>query len=499
MYEKTYIAIDLKSFYASVECADRGLDPLKTNLVVADASRTEKTVCLAVSPSLKALGTGGRDRLYEVVQRVDEVNRMRKRKAPGGEFSGESYDDTQLRENPSLKVSYITAPPRMARYIEVSTQIHDIYLKYISGDDMHVYSIDEVFIDATAYLGTYRLTAHGLAMKMILDVLKTTQITATAGIGPNLYLCKVAMDIIAKHAEADENGVRIACLDEKSYRRLLWNHTPVTDFWRVGRGYSASLARHGMYTMGDVALCSVTPAGEDLLYNLFGVNAELLIDHAWGYESCTIRDIKSYRPEKSSISSGQVLKEPYTAAGARLLVKEMAELLSLELVSRGLVTKQIVFTAGYDVSNLSNGAAASEYTGEVKQDRYGRKVPKHAHGSINLERYTSSSRLIVKAAAQVYDAVTDPQLLIRRLNITAAGVICESEIPEDEGFRQMSFLDLMPDAGKEEEMLEKEKKVQLAVIDIKKKFGKNAVLKGMNLQDGGTTIERNGQIGGHRA
>ena len=499
MYEKTYIAIDLKSFYASVECADRGLDPLKTNLVVADASRTEKTVCLAVSPSLKALGTGGRDRLYEVVQRVDEVNRMRKRKAPGGEFSGESYDDTQLRENPSLKVSYITAPPRMARYIEVSTQIHDIYLKYISGDDMHVYSIDEVFIDATAYLGTYRLTAHDLAMKMILDVLKTTQITATAGIGPNLYLCKVAMDIIAKHAEADENGVRIACLDEKSYRRLLWNHTPITDFWRVGRGYSASLARHGMYTMGDVALCSVTPAGEDLLYNLFGVNAELLIDHAWGYESCTIRDIKSYRPEKSSISSGQVLKEPYTAAGARLLVKEMAELLSLELVSRGLVTKQIVFTAGYDVSNLSNGAAASEYTGEVKQDRYGRKVPKHAHGSINLERYTSSSRLIVKAAAQVYDAVTDPQLLIRRLNITAEGVIRESEIPEDEGFRQMSFLDLMPDAGKEEEMLEKEKKVQLAVIDIKKKFGKNAVLKGMNLQDGGTTIERNGQIGGHRA
>lgn len=499
MYEKTYIAIDLKSFYASVECADRGLDPLKTNLVVADASRTQKTVCLAVSPSLKALGTGGRDRLYEVVQRVDEVNRMRKRKAPGGEFSGESYDETQLRENPSLKVSYITAPPRMARYIEVSTQIHDIYLKYISGDDMHVYSIDEVFIDATAYLGTYRLTAHDLAMKMILDVLKTTQITATAGIGPNLYLCKVAMDIIAKHAEADENGVRIACLDEKSYRRLLWNHTPVTDFWRVGRGYSASLARHGMYTMGDVALCSVTPAGEDLLYNLFGVNAELLIDHAWGYESCTIRDIKSYRPEKSSISSGQVLKEPYTAAGARLLVKEMAELLSLELVSRGLVTKQIVFTAGYDVSNLSNGAAASEYTGEVKQDRYGRKVPKHAHGSINLERYTSSSRLIVKAAAQVYDAVTDPQLLIRRLNITAAGVIRESEIPEDEGFRQMSLLDLMPDADKEEEMLEKEKKVQLAVIDIKKKFGKNAVLKGMNLQDGGTTIERNGQIGGHRA
>lgn len=499
MYEKTYIAIDLKSFYASVECADRGLDPLKTNLVVADASRTEKTVCLAVSPSLKALGTGGRDRLYEVVQRVDEVNRMRKRKAPGGEFSGESYDETQLRENPSLKVSYITAPPRMARYIEVSTQIHDIYLKYVSGEDMHVYSIDEVFIDATAYLGTYKLSAHDLAMRMILDVLKTTGITATAGIGPNLYLCKVAMDIIAKHAEADENGVRIACLDEMSYRRLLWNHTPITDFWRVGRGYGTSLARHGMYTMGDVALCSVTPAGEDLLYNLFGVNAELLIDHAWGYESCTIRDIKSYRPEKSSISSGQVLKEPYTAAGARLLVKEMAELLSLELVSRGLVTKQIVFTAGYDVSNLSNGAAASEYTGEVKQDRYGRKVPKHAHGSINLERYTSSSRLIVKAAAQVYDAVTDPQLLIRRLNITAAGVIRESEIPEDEGFRQMSLLDLMPDAGKEEEMLEKEKKVQLAVIDIKKKYGKNAVLKGMNLQDGGTTIERNGQIGGHRA
>ena len=499
MYDKTYIAIDLKSFYASVECVDRGLDPLKTNLVVADPSRTEKTICLAVSPSLKALGAGGRDRLFEVVQLVDGINRARKRKAPGEKFTGRSYDADEIQSDPSLEVSYITAPPRMARYIEVSSKIHEVYLKYVSPEDMHVYSIDEVFMDVTAYLKTYGLSAQTIARKIITDVFKTTGITATAGIGTNLYLCKIAMDIIAKHVPADENGVRIAGLDEMSYRRKLWEHRPITDFWRVGKGYAASLAKNGMYTMGDVALCSMSPAGEDLLYKLFGVNAELLIDHAWGYEPCTIADIKAYRPESNSISSGQVLKEPYTAERAKLLIKEMAELLSLDLVDKGLVTKQIVITAGYDASSLEEGAAARKYTGEVKTDRYGRRVPKHAHGTINLDKYTSSSRLIINAASSLYERIVDPGLLIRRLNITAAGVIKEEEIPKEEEFKQMSLSDLMTDKEKKDEEIEKEKRLQKAALDIKKKFGKNAILKGMNLEEGGTTIERNGQIGGHRA
>lgn len=501
MYDKTYVAIDLKSFYASAECVDRGLDPLKTNLVVADETRTEKTICLAVSPSLKAMGTGGRDRLFEIIQKVDEINRARKKKAPGERFSGESYNAAELEADPSLKVSYITAPPRMARYIEVSRRVHEVYLKYAAPEDMHVYSIDEVFIDVSAYLGTYRLSAHDLAMKMILDVLKTTGITATAGIGPNLYLCKIAMDIIAKHVPADENGVRIAELDEISYRHLLWNHRPITDFWRVGRGYAAALARHGIYTMGDVALTASAPAGEDLLYKLFGVNAELLIDHAWGYEPCTMTQIKAYRPESSSISSGQVLKEPYTAQDARLLVKEMAEQLSLELTDKGLVTKQIVFTAGYDRVNLTDEGIADEYEGEVKTDRYGRKVPKHAHGSVNLEQYTSSTRLIMNAAVQVYDRAVNPVLFIRRLNLTANGVIREEDVPKEQEFKQLSFFDAADDRAKkeEDEALEKERKAQKAALDIKRRFGKNAVLKGMNLEKGGTAIERNGQIGGHRS
>ena len=498
MYDKAYIAIDLKSFYASVECVDRGLDPLKTNLVVADASRTEKTICLAVSPSLKALGAGGRDRLFEVAGLIEEINRARKRKAPEEKFTGSSYDADELKGDPSLEISYITAQPRMARYIEVSSKIHEVYLKYVAPEDMHVYSIDEVFIDAASYLKTYGIGAHELARKMITDVLKTTGITATAGIGTNLYLCKIAMDIIAKHVPADENGVRIAELDEMSYRRRLWDHKPITDFWRVGKGYGASLAKNGMYTMGDVALCSRTDAGEDLLYRLFGVNAELLIDHAWGYEPCTIADIKAYRPESNSISSGQVLKEPYPAAKAKLLIKEMAELLSLDLVDKGLVTKQLVITAGYDTGSLKEGAAAREYTGEVKTDRYGRKVPKHAHGTIDLGRYTSSSRLIINAAATLYERITDPDLLIRRLNITAAGVIKAEDVPK-EGFEQMSLFDLTGDKEKEKEELEKERRLQKAALDIKKKFGKNAILKGMDLEEGATTIERNKTIGGHKA
>ena len=497
MYDKSYIAIDLKSFYASVECVDRGLDPLKTNLVVADASRTEKTICLAISPSLKAMGTGGRDRLFEVVQTLKDVNLKRQRAAPGRKFTGESFNESELKENPSLKAAYITAPPRMARYIEVSRKIHEVYLKYVAPEDMHVYSIDEVFMDVTSYLHAYNMTARELAMKMILDVLDTTGITATAGIGTNLYLSKVAMDIIAKHVPADENGVRMAALDEISYRRKLWEHRPITDFWRVGKGCASSLAGCGIYTMGDIALCSLEPAGEDLLYRLFGINAELLIDHAWGYEPCTVADIKAYRPQNNSLSSGQVLKEPYTAQSARLLIKEMAELLSLDLVEKRLVTRQLVITAGYDIQNLADESIASGYGGAVKTDRYGRKVPKHAHGTINLERYTSSSKLIVKAAAELYDRITDNNLLIRRLNITAERVIREDETPKEAEFRQLSFFD--KDVSAQDAALERERKVQQAALDIKKKYGKNAILKGMNLEEGGTSIERNGQIGGHKA
>lgn len=499
MYERSYIAIDLKSFYASVECVQRGLDPLKTNLVVADPSRTQKTICLAVSPSLKKLGVGGRDRLFEVVKTVDELNKKRLAACGPEGFKGESYDEDELLRNPSLKIGYIIAPPQMARYIEASSKIHEVYLKYIAPEDMHVYSIDEVFMDVTAYLKTYGMNAHELARKMITDVYKTTGITATAGIGTNLYLCKIAMDIIAKHAPADENGVRIASLDEKLYRQKLWDHRPITDFWRVGKGYAASLAKNGIYTMGDVALCSLNSAGEDMLYKLFGVNAELLIDHAWGYEPCTIAQIKSYKPKSNSISSGQVLKEPMEADKAGLLIKEMAELLSLELVEKGLVTKQIVITAGYDIQNLEDEKTASEYKGDIKKDRYGRNIPKHAHGTENLERYTSSSRIIIQAALKLYERIINQDLLIRRLNITAAGVIREGDVSQKEAYKQMSIFDLVKDDEKETAELEKEKKIQKAALDIKKKYGKNAILKGMNLEEGGTTIERNGQIGGHRA
>lgn len=498
MANKAYIAIDLKSFYASVECVDRGLDPLDTNLVVADPTRTEKTICLAVSPSLKSYGIPGRARLFEAIQKVREVNAQRKYKAPGHSFSHESYFHSELIKDPSAELTFITAPPRMAHYMEVSTRIYNVYLKYIAPEDIHVYSIDEVFIDVTDYLKTYGLTPRELAMKMVLDVLETTGITATAGIGTNLYLCKIAMDIYAKHCEPDKNGVRIAELDEMSYRRILWDHRPLTDFWRVGRGISKKLEEHGMYTMGDVARCSVGRESdyynEDLLYKLFGVNAELLIDHAWGWEPTEISDIKSYRPESSSLSSGQVLQEPYEFSKAKLVLKEMADLLSLELVSKRIVTDQIVLTVGYDIESLKKS-----YSGAVETDRYGRKIPKTAHSSENIGRYTSSTKLICETAMKLFDRIVDKELLVRRMYIVANHIITENDAEKEREYIQ---LNLFFDTGKqeaEENELKKEKDMQKAILKIKSKYGKNSIIKGMNLKDGATALERNRQIGGHKA
>ena len=495
---KAYIAIDLKSFYASVECVDRGLDPLDTNRVVADPTRTEKTICLAVSPSLKSYGIPGRARLFEAIQKVREVNAQRKYKAPGHSFSHESYFHSELIKDPSAELTFITAPPRMAHYMEVSTRIYNVYLKYIAPEDIHVYSIDEVFIDATDYLKTYGLTPRELAMKMVLDVLETTGITATAGIGTNLYLCKIAMDIYAKHCEPDKNGVRIAELDEMSYRRILWDHRPLTDFWRVGRGISKKLEEHSMYTMGDVARCSVGRESdyynEDLLYKLFGVNAELLIDHAWGWEPTEISDIKSYRPESSSLSSGQVLQEPYEFSKAKLVLKEMADLLSLELVSKRIVTDQIVLTVGYDIESLKKS-----YSGAVETDRYGRKIPKTAHSSENIGRYTSSKKLICETAMKLFDRIVDKELLVRRMYIVANHIITENDAEKEREYIQ---LNLFSDTGKqeaEENELKKEKDMQKAILKIKSKYGKNSIIKGMNLKEGATALERNRQIGGHKA
>ena len=501
--DKCYIAIDLKSFYASQECIERGLDPLTTNLVVADASRTEKTICLAVSPSLKAVGIPGRPRLFEVVQKVKEVNAQRREKAPGRTFTGKSWDATELAADPALELSYIAAPPRMAHYMECSTKIYNIYLKYVAPEDIHVYSVDEVFIDATPYLKMSGLTPRAFASRMIRDVLKTTGITATAGIGTNLYLCKVAMDILAKHAEPDEYGVRIAELDEMSYRRQLWDHQPITDFWRVGPGYARRLQKCGMYTMGDVARCSVGKSGEfyseDLLYKLFGVNAELLIDHAWGWEPCTIADILAYKPESNSLGSGQVLQCPYTAEKGKLIIREMTDLLVLELVDKGLVTDQMVLTVGYDIENLTDPRKLKAYKGEVHTDRYGRKVPKHAHGSVNLPRQTSSTRIIMDAVMALYDRIVDPNLLVRRMNIVANNIVPEASARQKDTFQQ---LDLFTDTSKQEEenaALERERRKQQAVLTIRKKYGKNAILKGMNFEEGATTKDRNNQIGGHKA
>ena len=504
--ERTYVAIDLKSFYASVECKERNRDPLTTNLVVADKSRTEKTICLAVSPALKCYGIPGRARLFEVVQKVKEANSARRWKAPNRTFSGSSDDSTELNSNPALEIDYIVAPPRMALYLEYSTRIYSIYLKYIAPEDIFPYSIDEVFMDVTDYLHTYNMTPRELAMAMIQDVLKTTGITATAGIGTNMYLCKIAMDVEAKHIEPDENGVRIARLDEMSYRRNLWTHQPITDFWRVGPGYARKLAQAGLYTMGDVARCSIGKAGdyynEDLLYKLFGVNAELLIDHAWGWEPCTIAQIKSYRPSTNSLGSGQVLSCPYDWKKARLVVKEMTDLLVLELVDKGLVTDQMVLTVGYDVDNLRQDQK-KRYRGEVTTDRYGRKIPKHARGTVNLGRKTSSTHLIMEAVLSLYDDIVNEKLLIRRINITANHVIPEADAERETQFEQLSlFEDVKQEElrkQQEEKELAREKRMQHAVIDIKKKFGKNAILKGMNLEEGATARNRNNQIGGHRA
>lgn len=510
--ERTYIAIDLKSFYASVECVERRLDPLTTNLVVADSSRTEKTICLAVSPSLKTHGISGRARLFEVVQRVKEVNAQRLSEAvrqkcvfrsESGEyaFSSSSFDAKALEADPSLELSYIVAKPRMQTYMDYSTRIYNIYLKYISPDDIHVYSIDEVFIDATSYLTLYHMDAHELATTMIREVLYSTGITATVGIGTNLYLAKVAMDIVAKHVEPDSDGARIAELDEMKYRRLLWTHTPLTDFWRVGHGYAKKLQSVGLYTMGDIARCSIGGSSdyrnENLLYKLFGVNAELLIDHAWGWEPTTIDLIKAYKPETNSLGSGQVLQKPYPYEKGKLIVREMTDLLVLDLVDKGLVTDQIVLTVIYDRENLSGGREQS-YQGQVTTDYYGRKVPKHAHGSVNLGKSTSSTRLIMDKTVALYDRIVDHELLVRKIYITANHVISE-QAAQEQSYEQ---LDLFADYNKlqeEQQAEEEEKRLQKAMLSIKKRYGKNAILKGMNFEEGATTIERNGQVGGHKA
>ncbi|MCR5074340.1 MAG: DNA methylase [Ruminococcus sp.] len=504
--ERTYIAIDLKSFYASVECADRGFDPLNTNLVVADPTRTEKTICLAVTPSLKAYGISGRARLFEVVQRVKEVNRERRRRAPHGWFTGSSCFDNELKADPSLELDYITAPPRMSLYMNISARIYNIYLRYIAAEDIHVYSVDEVFIDATGYLRTYKTDGRGLAMKLIRAVFAETGITATAGVGTNLYLCKVAMDIVAKHMPPDKDGVRIAELDEMTYRQYLWGHTPITDFWMVGSGTAERLEKYGIYTMGDIARCSLgdrfDKLNPDLLYKLFGVRAQYLIDHAWGYEPCRMEYIKAYRPLSRSMSTGQVLKTPYESELALLIVREMAEQLSFDLLSKGCVTDQLVLTVGYDVENFKYPERMKEYHGAVKLDHYGRRVPAHAHGTVNLGSYTSSAKMIRNAVAELYERIVCGSLLVRRLNIAASRVIRESEIPE-EAPRQLDFFS-PPEEQIENDIavktaLAKEKALQSAVLSLKRRYGRNAVLKGMNFEEGATARERNAQIGGHRA
>lgn len=507
MKRRTFIASDAKSFYASVECVDRGLDPLTTNLVVADETRTDKTICLAVSPSLKSYGIPGRPRLFEVKEKVREVNAERQRRAPGEKLYVKIYDNNITQADPSVALDYIIAPPRMARYKEVSTKIYSIYLKYVAPEDIYAYSVDEVFIDVTNYLETYKLTAHELALKMIRDVLDTTGITATVGIGSNLFIAKVAMDVTAKHISADADGVRIAELDEDSYRRQIWTHEPITDIWRVGRGIAKTLAEHGMYTMGDVARCSIGAPNsyynEQLLYRLFGVNAETLIDHAWGWEPVTLKEIKAYKPEAKSLGSGQVLQHPYDFEKGRLVVREMTDLLSLDLVDKGLATNQLVLTVGYDIENLTDPARRSAYTGPTTTDRYGRKVPKHAHGTENIEKYTASSRQLIDAATRLYDRIVDPKLLVRRVYIVAGRVIAESDIPPEPDAEQLDlFTDYtVAEKQKAEDAAElaREKKRQAAILSIQKKYGKNAILKGMNYEDGAMTRERNQQIGGHRA
>lgn len=507
MNNRTYISIDLKSFYASVECIERGIDPLTTNLVVADNSRTEKTICLAVSPSLKSYGIKGRPRLFEVVQKIREVNAIRLNKLLGRRFSSKSYDYTELNSSPNIGVDYIVAPPRMEYYIEYSTEIYNIYLKYMAAEDIHVYSIDEVFIDITNYLDTYNLTARELTRKILLDIFNSTGITATAGIGTNLYLAKVAMDIQAKKNPIAEEGVQIAELDEMSYRRLLWSHRPITDFWRVGKGYGKRLEKQGLYTMGDIARCSIGKPSdyhnEDLLYNLFGVNAELLIDHAWGWEPCTIRDIKEYKPSSKSIGAGQVLHSPYSFDKGKLIVWEMTDLLVLDLVAKRLVTNQIVLRVGYDKESLLDPNIKKLYKGKITTDAYGRSKPKSAQGTTNLHRYTSSTKLIIDAVMELFESIVDKNLLIRRVSISANNVLEEGSIEQKDEVEQLNLFTDYKEVGeekKEEEAeLLKERKIQETILNIKEKYGKNAALKGVNLKKGATTIDRNRQIGGHKA
>lgn len=489
------ICIDLKSFYASVECVERGLDPMNTNLVVADESRTEKTICLAVTPALKAYGIPGRARLFEVIQKVKAANDQRLKNAPYHEFTDSSCFASELNRDPSLKLDFIIAPPQMAHYMEISTKIYEIYLRYIAPEDIHVYSIDEVFIDVTAYLNTYKCTAHELAIRMIRDVLKETGITATAGIGTNLYLAKIAMDIVAKKMPADEDGVRIAELDEMSYREKLWSHRPITDFWRVGGGIARRLEAENIYTMGDIA--RVSEYNEDKLYKMFGVNAELLIDHAWGWEPCTITAIKAYKPENHSISQGQVLSCPYTADKGRLICKEMTDQLALDLVRKGLVADQIVLTVGYDHTGVPE-----DYDGKIETDRYGKKVPKSAHGSINLGKQTASTTLFIQAAMELWSRIVNPKLMVRRMYVVANHVIPERDAKEEEPVQYSLFDDVEALEKQQEEQkaaLEREKHLQKALLSIKDRFGKNAILKGMNFEDGATARERNGTVGGHKA
>jgi len=505
--ERVYVCIDLKSFYASVECVERGLDPMNTNLVVADASRTEKTICLAVTPALKAYGISGRARLFEATEQVREINARRLRSCPGGEFQGESCDARILAAHPELKLSFIAAPPRMALYMDYSSRIYQVYLRHVAPEDIHVYSIDEVFIDLTPYLAPSCLSPREFAKMLIKEVLEATGVTAAAGIGTNMYLAKVAMDIMAKRVAPDADGVRIAYLDEMSYRRELWCHRPLTDFWRVGRGYARKLEEQGMYTMGDVARCSIGSGqdyyNEELLYKLFGVNAELLIDHAWGFENCTIADIRAYRPSSNSISSGQVLSCPYTWDKAKLIVREMIDMLSLDLMDKGLQTDQIVLTLGYDIENLTDPVRRKAYKGPVTTDFYGRQVPKHAHGTANLGRHTASTRLITSRTLELFDRIADEKLLFRRITIAANHVLPEADAPKTVEAEQLDlFTDyetLQKQQDAEDRAMEREARRQRALIGIKKRYGKNAILKGMNFEEGATARDRNKQVGGHKA
>ena len=497
--EKVYMCIDLKSFYASVECIERGLDPLNTNLVVADESRTEKTVCLAITPSLKQYGLGGRARLFEVIQKVKSINYERRKNNNYIKFNSKSFLDSELKKDRTLELDFIIAPPQMKKYMKYSTDIYKIYLKYLAPEDIFVYSIDEVFCDITTYLSMYKMTAKELVSKIIKDVYDTTGITATAGIGTNMYLAKVCMDIVAKHTEPNEIGVRIAELDEMSYRKLLWNHKPLTSFWRVGKGIANKLEKNGLYTMGDIARCSLN--NENLLYKLFGVNAELLIDHAWGWEPTTIEDVKAYKPERNSISSGQVLHSPYKYEKAKLIVREMIDLLSLDLTDKHLVTKQLVLDIGYDIENLTNPTIRRLYDGEITIDSYGREVPKHSHGTINLDYNTSSTKVLSKKCIELFDRIINKNLLIRKINITACNVINENKAKNEVVFEQLNLFCSTNDSEQnieEKKKQEEDNKLQHTLINIKNKYGKNSILKGMNLEEGATTIDRNNQVGGHK-